>query len=434
MSMSTVTIILFAALLICLFLNIPVGFSLGISSLAGLLALQAAGGSQSIGFLSQTMVAGCDSFPILAVPLFILAGELMGGGGISTRVLKGCNVLFGRFYGGLAICAVAFCMFFAAVSGSGPATVAAVGALVVPTMLAEGYSKEFTLATIACAGGIGVIIPPSIPMVFYGTTTGTSIGSLFMAGMGPGILIGVSLIIFCNIYGRKKGWKTKTEKFSWKALGKALWDGKFALLDPVIILGGIYSGIFTPTEAAAVACVYAVICGVFIHRELDLKTLLKVLKGAVSTTGTTMLIVGAATAFAKILSITGAPTMIANGISSVSDNRIVVMLLINGLLLIVGCFMDTTPAMLILAPILMPIATAYGYDPIHFGLIMVVNLAIGFITPPLGINLFVAARVGDEPLETVVKGIIPFIIIMLVDLLLITFVPAISMTLVNLLQ
>ena len=199
-------------------------------------------------------------------------------------------------------------------------------------------------------------------------------------------------------------------------------------------MGGIYSGIFTPTEAAAVACVYAVICGVFIHRELDLKTLLKVLKGAVSTTGTTMLIVGAATAFAKILSITGAPTMIANGISSVSDNRIVVMLLINGLLLIVGCFMDTTPAMLILAPILMPIATAYGYDPIHFGLIMVVNLAIGFITPPLGINLFVAARVGDEPLETVVKGIIPFIIIMLVDLLLITFVPAISMTLVNLLQ
>ncbi|MCI8599714.1 MAG: TRAP transporter large permease [Lachnospiraceae bacterium] len=432
--MSTVTIILFIALLVCLFLNIPVGFSLGISALVGLFALQAAGGGQSIGFLSQSMVIGCDSFPILAVPLFILAGELMGGGGISIRVLAVCNAIFGRFYGGLAICAVAFCMFFAAVSGSGPATVAAVGALIVPTMLKEGYSKEFTLATIACAGGIGVIIPPSIPMVFYGTTTGTSIGSLFMAGMGPGILIGVCLIIFCNVYGRKNGWRTNTGKFSVKVLLKAIWDGKFALLDPIIILGGIYSGIFTPTEAAAVACIYALFCGVFIHRELDLKSFFRVLKGAVSTTGTTMLIVGAATAFAKILSITGAPSMIASAIGSVSSSGVVVMLLINVLLLFVGCFMDTTPAMLILAPILMPIATAFGYDPIHFGIIMVVNLAIGFITPPLGINLFVAARVGDEPLETVVKGIIPFILIMLFDLLLITFVPAISMTLVNLLQ
>lgn len=432
MSASTIAWILFIALFIFLILNVPVGFAIGLSSLVGLLALQASGGNQSIGYLSQTMVSGCDSFPILAVPLFILAGELMGGGGISSRVLNVCKAIFGRFYGGVAMCAVAFCMFFAAVSGSGPATVAAVGGLVVPTMLKEGYSKEFTLATIACAGGIGVIIPPSIPMVFYGTTTGTSIGSLFMAGMLPGILIGITLMIYCNYMGRKHNWRNEAEKFSWKTLGKAVWDGKFALLDPIIILGGIYSGIFTPTEAAAVACVYAVFCGVFLHRELDFKTFLKVLKGAVSTTGTTMLIVGSATAFAKILSITGAPTAIANAIGGISDSAVVVMLLINVLLLFVGCFMDTTPAMLILAPILMPIATALGYDAIHFGIIMVVNLAIGFITPPLGINLFVAARVGDEPLETVVKGIIPFILIMLFDLLLITFIPAISMTLVNL--
>lgn len=432
MSASTVAWILFIVLFAFLILNVPVGFAIGISSLAGLFALQASGGNQSIGYLSQTMVSGCDSFPILAVPLFILAGELMGGGGISSRVLNVCKAIFGRFYGGVAMCAVAFCMFFAAVSGSGPATVAAVGGLVVPTMLKEGYSKEFTLATIACAGGIGVIIPPSIPMVFYGTTTNTSIGSLFMAGMLPGILIGVTLMIFCYFKGKKMGWKDEDAKFSWKELGKTVWDGKFALLDPLIILGGIYSGFFTPTEAAAVACVYALFCGTVLHRELDFKTFLSVLKGAVSTTGTTMLIVGSATAFAKILSITGAPVAIANAISGVSSNAIVIMLLINLLLLFVGCFMDTTPAMLILAPILMPIATSIGYDAIHFGIIMVVNLAIGFITPPLGINLFVAARVGDEPLETVVKGIVPFILIMLFDLLLITFIPAISMTLVHL--
>lgn len=431
MSASTVAWILFIALFVFLILNVPVGFAIGLSSLAGLLALQASGGNQSIGYLSQTMVSGCDSFPILAVPLFILAGELMGGGGISSRVLNVCKAIFGRFYGGVAMCAVAFCMFFAAVSGSGPATVAAVGGLVVPTMLKEGYSKEFTLATIACAGGIGVIIPPSIPMVFYGTTTNTSIGSLFMAGMLPGILIGITLMIFCYFMGKKNGWKDTSTKFSWRSLGKTIWEGKFALLDPIIILGGIYSGFFTPTEAAAVACVYAVFCGTFLHRELNLKSFLKVLKGAVSTTGTTMLIVGSATAFAKILSITGAPAAIASAISGVSSNAIVVMLLINVLLLCVGCFMDTTPAMLILAPILMPIAAGIGYDPVHFGIIMVVNLAIGFITPPLGINLFVAARVGDEPLETVVKGIIPFILIMLFDLLLITFIPEISMTLVN---
>ena len=419
--------VLFISLAVFLILNVPVGFAIGLSAFCAIVA----GGTQTIGYLSQTMVSGCDSFPILAVPLFILAGELMGNGGVSTRILAICNAFFGRFYGGLAICAVVFCMFFAAVSGSGPATVAAVGAMVVPTMLKEGYSKSFTLALIACAGGIGVIIPPSIPMVFYGTSTGTSIGSLFMAGMLPGIMIGVTLIIYCSIYSRKKGWKNASKKFSGRVAGKALWDGKFALLNPIIILGGIYAGIFTPTEAAAVACYYALFCGFIVHRELNWKKLIITLKSAVSTTGTTMLIVGCATGFAKILSITGAPTAIASAISGVTKSSVIVMLLINILLLIVGCFMDTTPAMLVLAPILMPIAVAFGYDPVHFGIIMVVNLAIGFITPPLGINLFVAARVGDEPLGTVIKGIIPFILIMIFDLMLITYIPAISMTLVH---
>ncbi len=422
--------VLFIGLVVFLVMNIPVGFAIGLATLCAIVA----GGTQSIGYLSQTMVSGCDSFPILAVPLFILAGELMGSGGISKRILNVCNAFFGRFYGGLAICAVVFCMFFAAVSGSGPATVAAVGAMVVPTMLKEGYSKSFSLALVACAGSIGVIIPPSIPMVFYGTSTGSDIGSLFMAGMLPGIMIGLTLILFCYIYSKKKGWKNDSKKFSWRVAGRTLWDGKFALLNPVIILGGIYSGFFTPTEAAAVACFYALFCGTVLHKELDLKKILTTLKGAVSTTGTTMLIVGCATAFAKILSITGIPSDIANAIAGASSSAIVVLLLINLLLLLVGCFMDTTPAMLILAPILMPVAVSFGLDPVHFGIIMVVNLAIGFITPPLGINLFVAARVGDEALETVVRGIIPFIAIMIINLLLITFIPDISMALVRLLS
>ena len=430
MSASAVAWILFISLIVFLMLNVPVGFAIGLSAFVAILA----GGTQSVGYLSQTMVAGCDSFPILAVPLFILAGELMGNGGVSKRILNVCNAFFGRFYGGLAICTVVFCMFFAAVSGSGPATVAAVGGMVVPTMLKNGYSKPFTLALIACAGGIGVIIPPSIPMVFYGTTTGASIGEMFMAGFMPGILIGLCLIAFCYFYSRKKGWKDPNAKFSWRVAGRALWDGKFALLNPVIILGGIYAGIFTPTEAAAVACFYALFCGFVGHREMTFKSFMDTMKSAVSTIGTTMLIVGCATSFAKVLSITGAPTAIANAIGNFSDSWLVVILLINVLLLFVGCFMDTTPAMLILAPILMPIATGFGFDIVHFGIIMVVNLAIGFITPPLGINLFVAARVGDEPLETVIKGIIPFIIIMLIDLLLITMIPEISMTLVNLMR
>ena len=428
MSAGALAIVLFGSLFVFLFLGIPVGFALGMSALCGIIA----GGTQTLGFLSQTMVAGCDSFPILAIPMFILAGEMMGGGGVSRRILNVFKATFGRMYGGLAICTVAFCMFFAAVSGSGPATVAAVGAMVVPTMLEEGYDKSFTLALIACAGGIGVIIPPSIPMVFYGISTGASIGNLFMAGMLPGILIGLCLIAYCYYEGRKHGWKNDKAEFSWKAVGKALLDGAAALLDPVIILGGIYAGIFTPTEAAAVAIFYALFCGVVVYREMTFSKLITVLKGAVSTTGTTMCILGAATAFAKILSLANIPTVVANAIISFSDNKIIILILINVLLLIVGCFMDTTPAMLILAPILMPIATGLGVDIIHFGIIMVVYLAIGFITPPLGINLFVASRLSDEPLSTVIKGIIPFICIMLFDLILITYIPAISLTLVKL--
>ena len=419
--------VLFIVLIIALVVNVPVGIAIGVSSLAAVLA----DGRLSSTYIVQQLVTSADSFPLMAIPLFILAGELMSAGGVSKRILNVCNVFFGRITGGLAIVTVIVCMFFAAVSGSGPATVAAVGSMVVPTMLEKGYSKSFTLALIATAGSIGVVIPPSIPMVIYGVSTSTSISGMFMAGFLPGILIGIGLIICCYFYCKKQGWKGDDRRYTAKEKLAAIWDAKWALINPVIILGGIYAGIFTPTEAAAVAAVYAFICGTFIHRELNIKNIFDPIAASCSTTGTTMVIIGCATAFTKILTIQRIPDMITKGISGLTTNYVLILLLINLLLLIVGCFMDTTPAMMVLPPILLPIALSIGMNPIHFGVIMVVNLAIGFITPPLGINLFVAARVGREPLETVTSGIMRFMVVMLICLMLITFIPAISMLIPN---
>ena len=419
--------VLFIVLIIALVVNVPVGIAIGVSSLAAVLA----DGRLSSTYIVQQLVTSADSFPLMAIPLFILAGELMSAGGVSKRILNVCNVFFGRITGGLAIVTVIVCMFFAAVSGSGPATVAAVGSMVVPTMLEKGYSKSFTLALIATAGSIGVVIPPSIPMVIYGVSTSTSISGMFMAGFLPGILIGIGLIICCYFYCKKQGWKGDDRRYTVKEKLAAVWDAKWALINPVIILGGIYAGIFTPTEAAAVAAVYAFICGTFIHRELNIKNIFDPIAASCSTTGTTMVIIGCATAFTKILTIQRIPDMITKGISGLTTNYVLILLLINLLLLIVGCFMDTTPAMMVLSPILLPIALSIGMNPIHFGVIMVVNLAIGSITPPLGINLFVAARVGREPLETVTSGIMRFMVVMLICLMLITFIPAISMLIPN---
>ena len=425
-----VAIILFVLLAILLIVNVPVGIALGISTMGALIY----SGTLSLASIPQALVTSCDSFPILAIPLFILSGDLMGAGGVSSRILNVCNVFFGRITGGIAIVTVLVCMFFAAVSGSGPATVAAVGSMVVPTMLKLGYDKPFVLALVATAGSIGVIIPPSIPMVIFGVSTGASVTSLFMGGFFPGLLIGVALIAYCYIHCKRRGFTGTADPFTKKAALDALWDAKWALINPIIILGGIYAGIFTPTEAAAVAAVYAFVCGAFLHRELTLAKFIKAISTSCSTTATTMVILGCATAFSKVITLEQIPTMVANGLMAISSNKIVILLLINLLLLVVGCFMDTTPAILILAPILMPVAASIGVDPIHFGLIMVTNLAIGFITPPLGINLFVASRIADSPMEVILKGIMPFIAVMLTCLMMITFIPEIVMFLPNLMK
>ena len=429
MTTGAIAAVVFITLIVSLVLTVPIGFSLGIASLAYIFATD----QLTLGFVARNMVTGTDSFPIMAIPFFVFAGELMGGGGISKRLLDVANVFFGRIRGGLAIVTVVVCMFFAAISGSGPATVAAVGGMVVPTMLEKGYDKKFVLALIAAAGSIGVIIPPSIPMVVYSVTVNSSVSSLFLAGFIPGILIGLVLIAYSYFYARSAGYKGDTEPFS---IGHALcevWRGKWALLSPVIILGGIYGGIFTPTEAAAVSVVYSLIIGLFVHRELNFRDMLEVTKRSCETTATILVVIGCATGFSKVLTLGRIPTTVATLLTTMTDSKVLILLLINLLLLLVGCFMETVCAIMILAPILFPVVTALGVDPVHFGIIMVTNLAIGFITPPLGVNLFVASRVGKTTLDVVIKGIIPFLVLMIATLMLITYVPAISMFLPNLL-
>ena len=421
----SIALVVFLTLIVCLVLTVPIGFSLGIASLAYILYTK----QLTFGFIAQNLVTGCDSFPIMAIPFFVFAGELMGGGGISRRLLNVANVFFGRIRGGLAIVTVVVCMFFAAISGSGPATVAAVGGMVVPTMMKQGYDRKFVLALIAAAGSIGVIIPPSIPMVVYSVTTNSSVSKLFLAGFVPGILIGLVLIAYSYFFAVSHGYKGAEEAFSSKKALKEVKDSIWALLSPVIILGGIYGGIFTPTEAAAVSVIYSLDIGCLVYKELDLKQLMIVTKNACETTATILIVIGCAAGFSKVLTLGRIPTTVATFLTTMTDSKILILLLINVLLLIVGCFMETLCAIMILAPILFPVVTALGVDVTHFGIIMVVNLAIGFITPPLGVNLFVASRVGETTLDDVIKGIIPFLAVMIIVLLAITYIPAISMAL-----
>lgn len=418
-----ISLLLFGCFIALLVAAVPVAISLGLASALALLY----SGKVNSSFIAQGLVTSIDSFPLMAVPFFILAGDLMGHGGLSRRLLNVGAVFFGRYTGGLAIIAIVTCMFFAAISGSGPATVAAIGGILLPAMAKAGYDKGWSVGLIAAAGSIGIIIPPSIPMIIYAVSANVSITEMFIAGIIPGLLVGIGLIVVAWVSARKRGYRGDDKRYTAREILATVWDAKWALLVPVIILGGIYGGIFTPTEAAAVGVIYGFIVGVFVHREMSFKDLYRVIAESALTSATVILIVGTATIFGRVLTIERIPVMIAEAMVSLTDNHILILLLINVLLLFVGMFMETLAAIIILTPILLPVVMAVGVDPVHFGIVVIVNLAIGMVTPPVGVNLFVGARIGNISLEKTAAGAMTFIVSMLTVLLLITYVPALTL-------
>lgn len=415
-------ITLFLIFFILLMLSVPIGYAIGIATLITLISFS----NIPITMIAQNAVAGVDSFPLLAIPFFMLAGNLMSSGGIAKRLVDFFESIIGHITGGLGMVTVVVCMFFAAISGSAVATVSAVGAFMIPEMVKHGYSKSFSAALTAAAGTIGVIIPPSVPFVIYGVVSGSSITELFTVGFLPGILMGVALIIICYIVSKKNGYKGTDKKISLKdiliSFKKAFW----AILSPVIILGGIYSGKFTPTEAAVISVVYSFVVGVFIYKELDFKGAYTAFKDAIVVNGATTFMVGLSTAFAALLTMEQIPAKIASFILSISNNSFIVLLLINIFLLLVGMFIDNIPATIILTPILLPIAISFRMSPITFGIMLTMNLAIGFCTPPYGIDLFVASAISKVGMDEISKQILKMIVGLIIVLLLVTYIKPVT--------
>ncbi|EOQ36324.1 TRAP transporter large permease [Butyricicoccus pullicaecorum] len=381
----------------------------------------------SLESFTKAIMSGFSSFTLVAIPLFTFAGDIMGKGGISKRLINVAKLSLGNRTGGLGIVSIVACMIFAAISGTGSATVAAIGLIMIPEMLEAGYDRAYSASLVATAGTIGTIIPPSICMVVYAIAAGCSVTAMFTAGFPVGILVGAVLCIYCALSCRKRGYKPVYVKYTAKDWVKTIVEAIPSFLVPVIILGGIYGGIFTPTEAAAAGCVLGVIISVFVYKEVKLSDIPYMAFRSVIISAPVMFIIGVSTGFGRVLAITQMPSMIAEGILGITSNSVLLLILINLLLLLVGTFMETNAAIIILTPILLPIVTALGINPIHFGMIMILNLAIGFITPPLGANLFMASEISRVKFETLAKTIWPWIGAMIVVLIIITYIPQISL-------
>lgn len=415
-------ILLFVILIVLMMLSVPVGIALGVSTLITMITTT----NLNVVMIPQYCFRGLDSFPLMAIPFFMLAGNLMRFGGLSEKLISLAYSLVSGIKGGLGHVTVLACMFFAALSGSAPATVTAIGSNVIPEMVKKGYDRGYATALTSTAGTIGVIIPPSIPFVIYGVVSGASIGELFMAGVFPGILIGIVLMIVNYFFSRKYGYGGEG-KADFKLFLHELKDAIWALLVPVIILGGIYGGIFTPTESAVVAIVYSLFVGIVVYKKLTLKDIYEAFRDTASMNGTTTFMVGLSMAFAAYLTMAGIPAAVGNYILSMNAGPVLVLIMVNVVLLIVGCFIDNISSTIILTPILLPIVESLGMTPVHFGIVMTVNLAIGFITPPYGVNLFYGSAVGGITLEQLAKKIVPFIFAMLFCLIIITAVPELSL-------
>lgn len=426
MGTSAVLAIVFIA---CLLLSIPVAVSMGLASLATIWK----SGLLPLSLMSQSAYTAVDSFPLIAIPLFVLAGSLMEKGGLTERLVNFAKSLVGNSTGGLATVTVIACALFAAISGSGPATTAAIGSILIPPMIKEGYDRNFAAGLTASSGGIGIVIPPSIPMIIFGITAQVSITKLFIAGFLPGILLSFFLFLASYSYCRKKGYKSEVQRFTLKNLLQNAYQAKWALFAPLIILGGIYSGVFTVTEAAVVAVFYALFTGFFIYRRLHFSALLEGLTYATRVTGVVLLILGAAGVFGKLLAILQIPQAVSTGMLAITHNRILLLLLIQLLLIFVGMWMETLTQIIILVPIFLPVVKSIGVDPIHFGLIVVAACEIGFQTPPLGVNLYVAQEIADTSLEGISRAAMRFTLAEITALTLITIFPSISLILPKLL-
>lgn len=401
----------------------------GISAISILLA------ERPITQIAQGMFVGVDSFPLVAIPLFILAGELMARGGMTNRLVNFSNSVVGHLPSGLAVVSVVASMLFAAITGSAIAATAAVGGIMIPIMKKEGYDLKFTAPLIACAGTIGPIIPPSIPLLIYGTSANVSIASLFIGGIVPGLLMGIGLIIACLLIGKKRNYKGKEERAQWKEVLLTGKDAILALLTPVIIVGGILSGSFTPTESAVIAVLYAWIIGMFVYRELKVNQIWDTLKKSAILTGQILIIVAAAGLLTRLLTINQVPQSVSSFLVSFADSPAMLLLIINSILLVAGTFIDTTSAILVFTPILMPAVQSFGIDTVHFGVLMTVNLSLGMVTPPLGVCLFVACSIGKMSIKEMVfsKDLWIFIGVLIFVLALITYIPSLVLSAVKLL-
>jgi len=408
-------------MLLCFLLTVSVAVSIGLAAILGIQI-----GNVNMLISVKEMFNSLNKFPLAAIPFFILAGNLMETGGISRRLVEFAKSIVGGVQGGLPMTCVLTCMIFAAVSGSSVATTFAIGAILIPALVKHGYPPNYAAALQATSAELGVIIPPSIPMILYGVAAEVSVGELFIAGFGPGIFIGVVLMIFVHLYCRYKGWG-KNDGEGRLSFSRATIEAAWALLMPVIILGGIYGGVFTPTEASAVAVFYALIVGMVMYGEIKFRDILPILKKSVVSSAVIMFIIANAGLFAFLLTRAGVPDAIGRWLEAVLQSPAMFLLGVNAALFIIGMFIETGAAIIVLAPILAPVAIHFGIDPVHFGLVMVVNLALGMITPPFGVNLFAACTVAKLSLDQVISRLWPFVIVVLCCLMVITYVPVLSL-------
>lgn len=420
--------VLFVSFILLIFLGVPVAFSLGLSSLVYLFIADI-----PLNIIPQKMFAGLNSFVLLCIPGFILAGNLMNAGGITDRIIQFANNLFGHIRGGLGLANVGSSMGFAGISGTALADTASIGSVLIPAMKKEGYGPGFSAAVTASSSTVGPIIPPSLPMIIVGTLASVSIGDLFLAGAIPGLMLGIGLMIPTYIISVKRNYP-KGHRRSLKEIGSSFIGAFWALFMTFIILWGILGGYFTPTEASIIAVLYAFVIGIFVYKELPIKKIPGIMLSSMTTTASIMLLVGFANLFGWIMVSEQIPQMVADAILGISENPIIVILLINLLLLFVGTFMETIAALVILFPVLMPVAAQVGMDPVQFGVMMVLNLVIGLVTPPVGVCLFVASQIGKVPIGKTARELVPFLGVSLVVLMVVAFVPQITLYLPSLFE